>query len=165
MKFAKLLARMVALGPVAWRERWIAYKALKKLLHATTHVGADPLAPAAASASAVADALAASPAEVAFFERLGAEVRAVAEWYCEVEAALAARHASAMEAFKDHVLKWACSPATAAPSAAAPGTIAAASSPASAESQEREMIGVMTSIARLYTACLQLENYAVINYW
>lgn len=98
MKFAKLLARNIALSSPAWADHFISYKALKKIL-ATR---ATPLTVAASNNASLAAVLAACPEEVTFFGRLQEELVKVSSFFDSAEAALAASYAALVEAFKSH---------------------------------------------------------------
>ncbi|KAA0154648.1 hypothetical protein FNF29_02179 [Cafeteria roenbergensis] len=137
MKFAKLLEETKRFTDAGWREHWINYKGLKKLI-GMVPPAAKEASSAAANAGAVITALSSIPEEVAFFSGLRHEVSKISSFFSAQQAACrealadVERHFVSIQAL-EHI-----SEAQAAP--------------------------FLARVIGCYSSLVELENFAVMNY-
>lgn len=165
MKFDKNLERAKSLLG-QWSDKWIEYSQLKALIYAIPpRPLAAPITDEAellqSAGSAMADGdeqtklvreLSGSPQELEFFKKLQQDVHKVSSHYQAQEALLLATYRQTIAAVEAFCEKYIISSRIGID----PITLESA--------RQREYLMLQTSIVRLFSALIQLENYAHLNY-
>jgi len=162
MKFDKNLERAKSLLG-QWSDKWIEYSQLKALIYAIPPRVVESITDEAAilqsAGSSMADGdeqarlireLSGSPQEIEFFKKLQFDVQKVSAHYQTQESLLLATYRQTIAAVEAFCEKYVISNR--------------ADSNSKDDARQREVIILQTSIVRLFSALIQLENYAHLNY-